>query len=132
MSAWVADLCGYLQLVEFIKQEGIDLVVIDSEVSDGAKCHQLLRQQASGRLLTYFKEVICPLATVVWRSTMTGHKELMQLRCEGMEEVPSMVHRLSSTLTPKPRSPARATGDGVVRKTNGRCREFYSRKTAVR
>jgi len=95
MTAWAADLRGCIRLLEFIRANQIGLVMIDSckAVCSGAELDYTNNQMVTS-LLTYFKEVICPHAAVVWlnhdgtaRGAVAGAK--------AWKEIPSVVHRIT-------------------------------------
>jgi hypothetical protein len=95
MTAWAADLRGCVQLLRFIQSHQIGLVMIDSckAVCSGADLDYTNNQMVTS-LLTYFKEVICPHAAVVWlnhdgtaRGAVAGAK--------AWKEIPSVVHRIT-------------------------------------
>ena len=94
MTAWAADLRGCIRLLEFIKQHGIRLVLIDSckAVCSGAGLDYSNNQLVTA-LLTYFKEVICPNAAVVWLNH-DGTAKGAAAGAKAWKEIPSMVHSI--------------------------------------
>jgi len=94
MSAWAANLRGCVRLLEFIRRHRIRLVVIDSckTACSGADLDYTNNQLVSA-LLTYFKEVICPHAAVVWLNH-DGVAKGAHAGAKAWKEVPSMVHRI--------------------------------------
>ena len=127
MSAWVADLRGCMRLIEFIKEEGIDLVIIDSckSVTAPSAINYADNKQV-GSLMTYFKEVICAHTTVVWLSHDGTQGADANSGAKAWKEVPSMVHRLEFDIDPNTKEVAKDYRRWVVQKNRlGRCREFY-------
>ena len=94
MTAWAADLRGCIRLLEFIKQHGIRLVLIDSckAVCSGAGLDYTNNQLVTA-LLTYFKEVICPHTAVVWLNH-DGVAKGAHAGAKAWKEIPSMVHSI--------------------------------------
>ena len=94
MTAWVADLRGCIRLLEFIKRHQIRLVLIDSckAVCSGAGLDYTNNQLVTA-LLTYFKEVICPHAAVVWLNH-DGTARGANAGAKAWKEIPSMVHSI--------------------------------------
>ena len=94
MTAWAADLRGCIQLLDFIKRNHIRLVLIDSckAVCSGAGLDYANNLLVTA-LLTYFKEVICPHAAVVWLNH-DGTAKGANAGAKAWKEVPSMVHRI--------------------------------------
>ncbi len=127
MSSWVADLRGCMRLLEFIKDEGIDLVIIDSckSVTAPSAINYADNKQV-GALMTYFKEVICAHTTVVWLTLDGTQGPDANSGAKAWKEVPSMVHRLEYDIDPKTKEVAKDYRRWVVQKNRlGRCREFY-------
>ena len=127
MSAWIADLRGCLRLLEFVKEEGIDLVIIDS-------CKSVTAQSAIsyadnkqvGSLLTYFKEAICAHTTVLWLSHDGTQGADTSSGAKAWKEVPSVVHRLEYDVDPQTKEVAKDYRRWVVQKKRlDRSREFY-------
>jgi hypothetical protein len=94
MTAWAADLRGCIRLLQFIKQHGIRLVLIDSckAVCSGAGLDYTNNQLVTA-LLTYFKEVICPHTAVVWLNH-DGVAKGAHAGAKAWKEIPSMVHSI--------------------------------------
>ncbi len=94
MTAWAADLRGCIRLLEFIKRHQIRLVLIDSckAVCSGAGLDYTNNQLVTA-LLTYFKEVICPHAAVVWLNH-DGTAKGANAGAKAWKEIPSMVHSI--------------------------------------
>jgi len=94
MTAWAADLRGCIRLLEFIKRHQIRLVLIDSckAVCSGAGLDYTNNQLVTA-LLTYFKEVICPHAAVVWLNH-DGTARGANAGAKAWKEIPSMVHSI--------------------------------------
>ena len=94
MRAWAADLRGCIKLLQFIKHRQIRLVLIDSckAVCSGAGLDYANNQLVTA-LLTYFKEVICPHAAVVWLNH-DGTAKGAHAGAKAWREVPSIVHRI--------------------------------------
>jgi len=100
MTAWAADLIGCVKLLKFVKQKQIKLVVIDSckAVCSGADLDYTNNQLVTS-LLTYFKEVICPHAAVIF----LNHDGTQRGACAGAKawkEIPSVVHCISREKAP--------------------------------
>jgi hypothetical protein len=95
MTAWAADLRGCIRLLEFIKRHQIRLVLIDSckAVCSGAGLDYSNNQLVTA-LLTYFKEVICPHAAVVWLNH-DGVAKGAHAGAKAWKEIPSMVHSIT-------------------------------------
>jgi hypothetical protein len=85
---------GCIRLLEFIKRHGIRLVVIDSckAVCSGADLDYANNQLVTA-LLTYFKEVVCPHAAVVWLNH-DGVARGAHAGAKAWKEIPSMVHNI--------------------------------------
>lgn len=95
MTAWAADLRGCVRLLEFVKRHNIRLVVIDSckAVCSGAGLDYTNNQLVTA-LLTYFKEVICPHAAVIWLNH-DGVAKGAHAGAKAWKEIPSMVHSIN-------------------------------------
>ena len=95
MTSWAADLRGCIQLLEFIKRQQIGLVLIDScKAVCTAAGLEYTDNIVITALLTYFKEVICPHAAVVWLNH-DGVAKGANAGARAWREVPSVVHRIS-------------------------------------
>ena len=94
MTAWAADLRGCIRLLEFVHNNQIGLVLIDSckAVCSGAGIDYTNNQLVTS-LLTYFKEVICPHAAVVWLNH-DGVAKGAHAGAKSWKEIPSMVHSI--------------------------------------
>jgi archaellum biogenesis ATPase FlaH len=95
MTAWAADLRGCIRLLDFIRQKRIGLVIIDSckAVCTPSSGLDYTSNQMVTALLTYFKEVICPHAAVVWLNH-DGTAAGAHAGAKAWKEIPSMVHRI--------------------------------------
>ena len=122
MSAWIADLRGCMRLLEFIREEGIDLVIIDSckSVTAPSAINYADNKQV-GSLMTYFKEVICAHTTVVWLSHDGTQGADANAGAKTWKEVPSMVHRLEFDIDPKTKEVAKDYRRWVVQKNRLDC-----------
>ena len=100
MTAWAADLRGCVKLLEFVKQKQIKLVVIDSckAVCSGADLDYTNNQLVTS-LLTYFKEVICPHAAVIFLNH-DGTGKGASAGAKAWKEIPSIVHCISREKEP--------------------------------
>ena len=85
---------GCTRLLQFIRMRHIGLVIIDSckAVCSGAGIDYTNNQTVTS-LLTYFKEVICPHAAVVWLNH-DGTAKGAAAGAKAWREIPSMVHRI--------------------------------------
>lgn len=94
MTAWAADLRGCIRLLDFITRHQIGLVLIDSckAVCSGAGLDYTNNQLVTA-LLTYFKEVICPHAAVVWLNH-DGVAKGAHAGAKAWKEIPSIVHSI--------------------------------------
>jgi len=90
--AWEASLRGCLRLLEFVRQEQISLVIIDSckAVTSKADVNYCDNGQITA-LLTFFKEVICRHCAVVWVNH-DGTAGGEAAGAKAWKEVPSVVH----------------------------------------
>lgn len=95
MTAWAADLRDCIRLLEFIKSQQIGLVLIDSckAACSGAGLDYTNNQMVTS-LLTYFKDVICPHAAVVWLNH-DGTARGATAGAKAWREIPSVVHRIT-------------------------------------
>ena len=95
MSSWAADLRGCIRLLEFIRDQQIKLVLIDSckAVCSGAGIDYTDNRGVTS-LLTYFKEVICPHAAVVFLNH-DGVQKGATAGAKTWKEIPSAVHQIS-------------------------------------
>jgi hypothetical protein len=94
MTAWAADRRGCIRLLDFITRHQIGLVLIDSckAVCSGAGLDYTNNQLVTA-LLTYFKEVICPHAAVVWLNH-DGVAKGAHAGAKAWKEIPSIVHSI--------------------------------------
>jgi len=94
MTAWAADLRGCIRLLDFINRHQIGLVLIDSckAVCSGAGLDYTNNLLVT-ELLTYFKEVICPHAAVVWLNH-DGVAKGANAGAKAWKEIPSVVHSI--------------------------------------
>jgi len=92
--AWAADLRGCIRLRNFVEAHGVKLVLIDSckAVCSGAGLDYTDNKLVTA-LLTYFKEVICPYAAVVWIDH-DGVEKGANAGAKAWKEIPSAVHRI--------------------------------------
>ena len=125
MTAWVADLRGCIQLLEFVRKQQIGLVLIDSckAVCSGAGLDYANNQLVTA-LLTYFKEVICPHTAVVWLNH-DGVAKGAHAGAKAWKEIPSMVH---SIIREENKDGSFVNSRRLWRVTKSRmgiCREFY-------
>jgi hypothetical protein len=125
MTAWAADLRGCIRLLQFIQRHQIRLVLIDSckAVCSGAGLDYSNNQLVTA-LLTYFKEVICPHAAVVWLNH-DGVARGAHAGAKAWKEIPSMVH---SIIREENKDGSFVNSKRLWRVTKSRmgiCREFY-------
>jgi hypothetical protein len=125
MTAWSADLRGCIRLLEFIKRHRIRMVLIDSckAVCSSAGLDYTNNQLVTA-LLTYFKEVICPHAAVVWLNH-DGTAKGANAGAKAWKEIPSMVH---SIIREENKDGSFVNSKRLWRVTKSRmgiCREFY-------
>jgi hypothetical protein len=92
--AWEASLRGCLRLLEFVRQEQISLVLIDSckAVTSKADLNYCDNGQITA-LLTFFKEVICRHCAVVWVNH-DGTAGGEAAGAKAWKEIPSVVHSI--------------------------------------
>lgn len=92
--AWEASLRGCLRLLEFVRQEQISLVLIDSckAVTSKADLNYCDNGQITA-LLTFFKEVVCRHCAVVWVNH-DGTAGGEAAGAKAWKEVPSVVHSI--------------------------------------
>lgn len=95
MSSWSADLAGCIRLLDFVKANGIKLVLIDSckAVCSGGGIDYTNNRGVTS-LLTYFKEVICPHTAVVFLNH-DGAERGQTAGAKTWKEIPSAVHQIS-------------------------------------
>lgn len=94
MAAWSASINGCVQLLQFVKAKGIDLVVIDSAKTVCAKAGiSYLDNDSVTALLTFIKETICVHASVLIVSH-DGTEKGSHSGAKAWAEVPSIVHNI--------------------------------------
>lgn len=91
---WDASIAGCLALLDAVKQQGIDLVLIDSckAVTTKADLEYTSNPQVTA-LLTFFQEVLCQHCSVVWLNH-DGTGKGMHAGAKAWREIPSMVHSI--------------------------------------
>jgi len=118
MTAWDASIAGCLHLLEFVKEKGIRLVVMDSAKSIVAKAGMsYLDNDAVTAFLTFLKETVATYASVLILSH-DGTTQGSHSGAKAWAEVPSMVHTIQATDSPTERRWR------VVKSRMGPCREF--------
>jgi len=124
MTAWCADLRGCTRLLQFIRKRNIELVVIDSckAACSGAGIDYTNNQTVTS-LLTYFKEVICPHAAVVWLNH-DGTAKGAAAGAKAWKEIPSMVHRIRKEEQGDGSTISNQRRWAVTKSRMGPCREF--------
>ena len=125
MTAWAADLRGCIHLLDFITRHQIGLVLIDSckAVCSGAGLDYTNNQLVTA-LLTYFKEVICPHAAVVWLNH-DGVAKGAHAGAKAWKEIPSMVHAIIREENKDGSFVNSRRHWRVTKSRMGICREFY-------
>jgi len=95
MQSWASDLRGCVRLLNFVKEKKIKLVLIDSckAVCSGGDIDYTNNALVTS-LLTYFKEVICQYAAVVFINH-DGTARGATAGAKAWKEIPSAVHNLS-------------------------------------
>ncbi|MEK9983767.1 MAG: hypothetical protein VW879_03410, partial [Opitutae bacterium] len=91
---WVADLKGCIQLLEFVKEEGIGLVMVDSckSICAGESADYTSNQWVTA-MLTWMKEVLAPHCCLV----LINHDGVARGAAAGAKawaEIPSSVHEI--------------------------------------
>lgn len=126
--AWDASLAGCLALLEVVKTQGFDLVVIDSCKAVTAKAD--LSYTDNGQvtaLLTFIKEVICRHCAVVLINH-DGTAKGQTAGAKAWKEIPSMVHSIELVQGADPKGKVQADDprSWVVKKSRfpGVTREF--------
>lgn len=91
---WDASIAGCLALLDAVKREGIDLVLIDSckAVTTKADLEYTLNSPITA-LLTFFQEVLCEHCAVVWLNH-DGTGKGIHAGAKAWREIPSMVHSI--------------------------------------
>jgi archaellum biogenesis ATPase FlaH len=94
MSAWCASINGCVQLLQFVKEKRIKLVLIDSAKTICAKAGiSYLDNDSIAALLTFIKEAICPHTSVMILSH-DGTEKGSHSGAKVWAEVPSIVHNI--------------------------------------
>ena len=94
MAAWCASINGCVQLLRFVKEKGIRLVVMDSAKTICAKAGiSYLDNDTVTALLTFIKETICVHASVMILSH-DGTEKGSHSGAKVWAEVPSIVHNI--------------------------------------
>jgi hypothetical protein len=93
-AAWEASISGCLQLLHFVKEHHINLVIIDSckAVTSKADVAYTDNQQVTA-LLTFFKEVVCQHCSVLWINH-DGTQKGATAGAKAWREIPSIVHSI--------------------------------------
>lgn len=92
--AWGASITGCVHLLQFIKDNAIDLVVIDSAKAVCSKGGvNYLDNDAVTALLTFIKETVCPFASVLLLSH-DGTEKGSHSGAKAWAEIPSIVHNI--------------------------------------
>ena len=94
MSSWCASINGCVELLQFVKDKGIKLVLIDSAKTICAKAGiSYLDNDSIAALLTFLKEAICPHTSVMILSH-DGTEKGSHSGAKVWAEVPSIVHNI--------------------------------------
>lgn len=118
LTAWDASIGGCLRLLDFVKANGIRLVVIDSAKAVSAKAGwSYLDNDTVTAFLTFLKETVARYATVLVVSH-DGTSPGSHSGAKAWAEVPSVVHRIQSVDNPNQRRWC------VVKNRMGSIREF--------
>lgn len=131
MAAWSADLRGCIRLLNFIREFGISLVIIDSckAVLAGTDIEYTDNRGVTA-LMTFFKEVICPHTTVVWLNH-DGAKVRggdCPAGAKAWKEIPSAVHTIEVPRDEETKQPVKTHRKWIVQKNRlGETREFLYR-----
>lgn len=92
-AAWDVSVNGCVRLLQFVKEEGIDLVVIDSAKAVCAKGGiSYMDNDAVNALLTFFKEAIAPYTSVLFLSH-DGTAQGSHAGAKAWAEIVDIVHR---------------------------------------
>lgn len=92
--AWGASITGCVHLLQFIKENAITLVVVDSAKAVCSKGGvNYLDNDAVTALLTFLKEAICPFASVLILSH-DGTEKGSHSGAKAWAEIPSIVHNI--------------------------------------
>jgi hypothetical protein len=99
MDAWSCCITDIMRLESFVKEEEIDLVVIDSaKAVTSAADIDYTNNGTITAMLTFFKDVICQHTSVVWVSH-DGTAKGAHAGAKAWREVPSMVHQIEKVNT---------------------------------
>ncbi|QNJ25656.1 3'-5' exonuclease family protein [Synechococcus sp. SYN20] len=128
MSAWSADLQGCIKLLHFVKEYGIDLVIIDScKAALAGTDLEYTDNKGVTALLTFFKEVICPHTTVIWVNH-DGAKSRggdCPAGAKAWKEIPSTVHHITVPFDEETKRPVKSYRQWFVQKNRlGGTRDF--------
>jgi hypothetical protein len=101
ITAWEATIPEILWLIQTIRDQKIDLVIVDSAKA----CLSLTDleytdNKAVGALLTLFQRVVCPHAAVLWLHH-DGRENGHNAGAKAWAEIPVMVHRIERAEQPK-------------------------------
>jgi hypothetical protein len=92
--AWEASLSGCIALLDFIRREGIALVLIDSAKAVTSKADLNYCDNAPvTALLTFAKEVLCRYCSIVWLHH-DGTAKGASAGAKAWKEIPSVVHAI--------------------------------------
>jgi KaiC/GvpD/RAD55 family RecA-like ATPase len=93
-TAWSADLRGCIDLLKFVKEERIDLVVLDSckAICRGTDVDYSNNHSVTA-LLTYFKDVVAPHTSLLLLNH-DGTARNATAGAKSWKEIPSVVHQL--------------------------------------
>jgi energy-coupling factor transporter ATP-binding protein EcfA2 len=94
MNSWTISLANCISLLEFVRDNQIDLVINDSckAVCSGAGIDYADNKVVTA-ILTHFKEVICPLTSVVFINH-DGTTKDANAGAKAWKEIPSVVHQI--------------------------------------
>ncbi len=98
-AAWDTSLTKCLQMLRFVREERIVLVVIDSckAVTSRADVNYTDNQQVTA-LLTFFKEVVCPHCSILWINH-DGTAFGATAGAKSWREIPSVCHSIERVKT---------------------------------
>ena len=128
MNAWSADLQGCMKLLNFVKDFGITLVIIDSCKAVLASTDiEYTDNRGVTSLMTFFKEVICPHTTMVWlnHDGAISRGPGCPAGAKAWKEIPSIVHHLTVPIEKETKKPVKKHREWNVEKNRlGSNREF--------
>ncbi len=128
MNAWSADLQGCMKLLNFVKDFGITLVIIDSCKAVLASTDiEYTDNRGVTSLMTFFKEVICPHTTMVWlnHDGAVSRGPGCPAGAKAWKEIPSIVHHLTVPIDKETKKPVKKHREWNVEKNRlGSNREF--------